>query len=60
MIISPSSRPKPGRTSLDSFSSIALNAHDEEDAGHIDADGDDSLLLTLSIGRYRGLLVPGK
>ena len=44
MIISPSSRPKPGRTSLDSFSSIALNAHDEEDAGHIDVDGDETAI----------------
>ena len=44
MIISPSSRPKPGRTSLDSFSSIALNAHDEEDGGHIDVDGDETAI----------------
>ena len=46
MIISPSSRPKPGRTSLDSFSSIALNAHDEEDGGHIDVDGDETAIET--------------
>ena len=44
MIISPSSRPKPGRTSLDSFSSIALNAHDDEDGGHIDVDGDETAI----------------